>query len=64
MPESTENETVDLIASGYEWTCPYCDHDNREGWIPCVGSAIGEVKCVNCKEVFDIGSYDHAFHKE
>ena len=24
------DETVDVIASGYEWTCPKCEHFNTE----------------------------------
>lgn len=48
-------ETVDLIASGYEWTCPKCDTLNRE-------IAIKEtVKCANCGEEFEVGEVDHAY---
>lgn len=57
-------DQVSLIASGYEWICPSCDHDNKIGWIPVVGTAIGEVKCDNCGKCFSAESYDHAFHTE
>jgi len=58
------SEKVYLIASGYEWICPEpdCEHQNRIGWIPVVGTAVGNVTCEECKRVFDIESYDHAFH--
>ncbi len=28
-PTSDEPETVQLIAAGYEWFCPPCDHVNK-----------------------------------
>jgi hypothetical protein len=31
--DKTQNhECVDIIASGYEWTCPKCNTLNRIGW--------------------------------
>jgi hypothetical protein len=56
-------ETVDLIASGYEWICPNCDEDNREISINVIGTAIGDVTCQSCGETFDIGNYDHCFSR-
>lgn len=56
-------ETADLIASGYEWTCPECDGDNREISINVIGTSIGTVTCKYCGGVFDIGNYDHCFSR-
>lgn len=49
-------ETVDLIASGYEWTCPHCDARNKEIEIS------DEVTCWNCEKDFKAGDAEHAFH--
>lgn len=57
-------ETVNLIASGYEWVCNECGEENTEGYINVVGTAIGEVKCKTCKTTFQIGNYDHCFSRE
>lgn len=59
-----DEERVSLIASGYEWICPSCDHNNKIGWIPVVGTAIGDVKCEECGKSFNAENYDHAFHRE
>ena len=56
-------ESVDMIASGYEWVCPECGEDNLENYIPVVGSSIGDVTCVGCGETFSVGSYDHCFSR-
>lgn len=43
---SKEMETVDLIPSGYEWTCPKCDTLNEEI------EEVKEVKCNECGKEF------------
>lgn len=48
-------ETVDLIASGYEWTCPKCDALNKEIEI------TETVKCSECGIEFEIGDVNHAY---
>lgn len=48
-------ETVDLIASGYEWTCPNCDDLNKE-----IGIAE-TVTCNNCNAAFEVAQTDHAY---
>lgn len=40
-------ETVDIIASGYEWTCPHCDFLNKIIEIKPI------VACLACFENFE-----------
>lgn len=49
-------DTVNLIASGYKWTCPECNRLVKEFEIP--ESRI--VICPNCKTKFEVGIVDHA----
>jgi hypothetical protein len=48
---------VDMIASGYEWTCPECDHFNSiAGWqenITCNNP--------NCGKTFKSNYPEHAY---
>jgi hypothetical protein len=47
-------DTVDLIASGYEWTCPKCETLNEE-------IAVTEkVSCRKCRRIFNVEDYQHA----
>ena len=41
-------ETVDIIASGYEWVCPCCNTLNR--LIECPDE---QVMCQQCSKIFD-----------
>lgn len=50
-----ELESVELIASGYEWTCPHCDNLNREIELN------EEVECEECGRTFSTGEAHHAF---
>lgn len=47
-------ESVELIASGYEWVCPHGKHLNREIEV------TQEVTCRKCKRVYDVQDYHHA----
>lgn len=47
-------ETVELIASGYEWMCPACDRYNREVEV------TETVECHGCYEKFEVTDYHHA----
>jgi len=47
-------ETVDFIASGYEWECPSCEHFNREIQV------TEEVCCQGCQREFIVNDYHHA----
>lgn len=49
------NETVDLIASGYEWVCPACDKLNKEI------EAKQTVTCKDCHETFEANTPEHAY---
>ena len=51
-----EREKVDIIAAGYEWLCPKCEHLNKDPEI------YSEICCQSCEELFDVGSIEHAFH--
>lgn len=50
-------ESVDLIASGYEWICPECDFLNKEI------EYNEQVKCSNscCQKDFKANFPDHCF---
>lgn len=52
----SEYPFVDLVASGYEWTCPLCDKGNTEIALP----RDGRVSCSFCDAEFTIGSFNHA----
>lgn len=49
-----EEESVELIASGYEWSCPNCDKLNEEIEIR------DKVKCAGCGRGFEVENADHA----
>ena len=50
-------ETVDIIASGYEWICPKCGWFNREIEI------TETVECADCERVFETNPAEHAYGK-
>ena len=52
-----EYETVELIAAGYEWTCPACDQSNKEIEVK------KSVQCKSCEREFEVEDYEHAFDK-
>ncbi len=55
LPEpSRSDETVDLVASGYEWECPTCLSDNTEDEV------AETVTCIECNTTFDVGEANHA----
>ena len=54
MEKKTELRTVNLIAAGYEWSCPECGHEHTE--IECCST----VECLNCEENFKVGEINHA----
>lgn len=49
-------ETVDLIASGYEFVCPYCDALNKLIEVP--SDLI--VRCKKCGKRANVSDYHHA----
>ena len=49
-------QTVELIASGYEWICLDCETLNREVEVYC------EVVCEKCEKTFEVADHHHAFH--
>ena len=53
-----EYEEVELIASGYEWTCPSCECLNTEEEV------YNEVICDSCNKTYkvDQDGIHHAFH--
>lgn len=48
------SEMVDVIASGYEWICPKCEHFNTEI------EYTEQVKCSMCERVFLTSPPEHA----
>lgn len=51
--EGYEN-TVDMIAIGYEWICPACGKENVEI------EALEKVRCGQCGNLFDANPPEHA----
>lgn len=51
-------DSVDIIASGYEWICPECNTLNNEIEYP-----RGTVRCCNlqCKTDFECEPPEHAY---
>lgn len=49
-----DDHGVSLVASGYEWTCPDCDHFNTEIEV------TERVKCGGCGKSFEVEDYHHA----
>ena len=47
-------DTVILIASGYDWDCPECQHKNR------LIASVPRVKCVKCETEFEVSDTEHA----
>lgn len=48
------DHSVDIIASGYEWTCPNCEELNKEiEWTE-------KVICKKCKKEYNANEPDHA----
>lgn len=47
----SEQRFVNLISSGYEWTCPNCETTNHEEAI------LSEVRCENCEMRFETIAY-------
>ena len=48
-------ESVELIASGYEWECPECE------WLNLEIEITEFVTCEHCKEKFKVTEYYHAY---
>ncbi len=48
-------DEVELIAGGYEWTCPGCDELNTEVEV------LPEVVCRKCGKRCQVSGHDHAY---
>ena len=48
-------DSVELIASGYEWECPHCDTLIKEIEIP------ETVMCSECRKEYEVDTTDHAW---
>ncbi len=48
-------DQVDLIASGYEWTCSGCKTFNT------VIEVAEVVRCVKCRRKYEVSSVEHAY---
>ena len=54
-PIIEEEDSVYLIASGYEWECPHCAALNKEIEIHKT------VKCLECGKEFEVDNADNAW---
>ena len=59
----TLQDTVEMIASGYEWVCPECGEDNTETGIPVIGTALADIRCQECGTLFNCGGADHHYNR-
>ena len=48
-------ETVDLVASGYDWACPGCEKFNH------VIELNETVICAGCKKEYEVKEVHHAY---
>ena len=53
--EEKVEKYVDLIASGYEWTCPECECFNK------IMGVSPTIECDNCSKEFEVGEVHHAY---
>ena len=51
-PDTEARESVDLIASGYEFQCPDCSMNNKLIAVPKFGTAV---ECGFCHSIFEVG---------
>jgi phage FluMu protein Com len=49
------SQSVDLIASGYDWWCPHCEHLNQEIEL------AETVRCRKCQRTFIAANAEHAY---
>lgn len=56
-------DRVQMVASGYEWTCPECEEDNTETGIPVIGTAQADLRCQGCGATFKFGGANHHYNK-
>lgn len=51
----SQQASVDLIASGYEWICPLDSTFNKTIEVK------DEVKCPSCGKMYEVGNFEHAY---
>ena len=49
-------DTVDLVASGYEWLCPQCEEVQEEPIVP----ETDDLTCQSCGANYIKGNINHA----
>ena len=54
-------ETVELIASGYEWICPFCYDEGNPDCTQHEIEITDTVTCRTCDEVFRTDEIHHAY---
>jgi len=53
---------IDMIATRYEWNCPFCETLNSEiGIVYQHQIRKEEVCCEKCDKVFEVRDYYHAY---
>ena len=53
-------ETVELIATGYEWICPFCYDDGNPDYLQLEIEVTNTVVCESCGQEFKVGDVYHA----
>lgn len=53
FPDRAEN-TIIMVASGYDWVCPTCKAKNHEI------ETVLDVECENCGAEFEVWEWVHA----
>ena len=56
MNEEKKETLVEIIASGYEWTCPICEFVHKIIEVP----KSQHVHCADCGNIFHTEPPDHA----
>ncbi len=50
-----ELDTLEMVAEGYEWTCPLCEELNSEI------ESVPLVRCKWCQHPFEVDNLEHAY---
>ena len=50
-----QNNSVELISAGYEWTCPACNQRNT------IMEIRSTVSCKHCQRTYQVDNYVHAY---
>ena len=58
----SNREVVHVVASGYDWECPECEHHQHEVSIPMDwAEGLDDLTCQNCGANYTLGDVGHCF---